>query len=140
MVIRLPDNKRKGAATERMSALLIILVLVLSLSPGEASAETRLYHLRVTLRSGERYETISTHDPVNYCHGNGGSVIYMPDYSLIFSPEMKIKVMRTWMYTGGNLKDDFVSVLKNNRMLAVRNHRTLPRVEPLTLADMLRPE
>lgn len=114
--------------------------VLLSSFSADVSAECRLYHLRVTLRSGERYETISSYDPINYCHMNGGSVIYLRDYSLIFSPQMKVKVLRTWIDTSENLSEHFTEVLRANRMLANGNYKTLPRVRPLSLQDMLKPK
>ena len=121
-------------------ALFCIVLFLVSFFSSEVSAETRLYHLRITLRSGERYETISTYDPINYCRINGGSVVYYRDYSLIFSPEMKVKVLRTWIETGENLRERFNDVLQAHRMLADANHKSLPRVNPLTWRDIRQPE
>jgi hypothetical protein len=132
-----------GYAQKPANAILSLIgavLLIFSLFSAEAAAETRLYHLRVTLRNGERYETISTHDPVNYCHLNGGSVIYLRDYSLIYSQEMKVKVMRTWLDAGGNQGARFADMLKANNMLANGNRRPLPRARPLKLRDMQLPE
>jgi hypothetical protein len=117
----------------------IVLLFALSLSVC-VSAETRLYHLRVTLRNGERYETISTYDPVNYCHLNGGSVIVFRDYSLIFSREMKVKILRTWVDPSENLGERYADILQTNGMLAGGNRKVLPRVRRLTLRDMQRIE
>jgi len=118
---------------------LTVLLLLASLA-GEASAEIRIYHLRVTLRSGERYETISACDPVNYCHANGGSVVCLRDYSLIYSREMKVKVLRTWIDRSEDLAGHWRQLLRENNMLSNNNHKPLPRVQPLTPADMQRPE
>jgi hypothetical protein len=115
-------------------------LFLLALVSTEAWAEIRLYHLRVTLRSGERYETISTFDPINYCSANGGSVVYFRDYSLIYSAEMKVKALRTWIDPADNLVGHWREVLRTNGMLSSKNHRPLPRVQPLTLADMMRRE
>jgi hypothetical protein len=119
---------------------IILAVLLLAVSPDRAVAETRLYHLRVTLRSGERYETISSYDPVNYCHLNGGSVWYTRGRFIIYSPQMKVKVLRTWIEPGPDLAGDWRNVLRSNNMLAFRNHKRLPRTEPLTFEDLTRPE
>jgi len=114
----------------------LLLLVVFSES---AFAEIRLYHLRVTLRNGKRYETISSFDPINYCHANGGSVVYLKDYSLIFSPEMKVEALRTWIDYGADLAGRWKDVLRANRMLRHGNHKALPKVDPLTLEDMISP-
>ena len=123
----------------RVASLLAGLLLVELLST-QAYAENRIYHLRVTLSSGQRYETLSTFDPINYCSTNGGSVTWMRDYSLIYSPEMKVKVLRTWIERTDDLAARWRDLLHNNNMLTNNNHKILPRVQPLTLADMQRPE
>lgn len=107
---------------------------------GEAVAESRLYHLRVTLRSGERYETISAFDPINYCYANAGSVRYLRGYPLLYSTEMKVKILRTWMDRRDNLSGHWRDVLRENNMLSNHNRKPLPRVPRLTMEDMLRPE
>ena len=127
-------------ATFIRCAALVTVVVVLASFSGEAFGENRMYHLRVTLRSGKRYETISTFDPINYCHANGGSVIYLRDYSLIYSPEMKVRVLRTWIDRGGDLAERWRQVLRANHMLSNNNHKPLPDIEPLTSADMQRPD
>ncbi|RJP64297.1 MAG: hypothetical protein C4532_19575 [Candidatus Abyssobacteria bacterium SURF_17] len=119
---------------------LLLALVVMMLTPDNARAETRLYHLRVTLRSGERYETISASDPISYCHTHGGSVVWLRDYSLIYSAEMRVLVLRTWMEPGGGLAARWQNILRANGMLANNNHKKLPRVRPLSLADMIRPE
>ena len=122
------------------TALFLVAALVMHMFyPMEALAENRLYHLRVTLRSGERFETISASDPINYCHANGGSVVYLRDYSLIYSAEMKVKVLSTWIDTSEDLAGRWPEVLRARNMLSNRNHKPLPRVEPLTLSDMRHP-
>ena len=126
--------------TATNAILFSISFILFSSFPADAVAECRLYHLRVTLRSGDRYETISSHDPVNYCHMHGGSVIYLRDYSLIFSPQMKVKLLRTWLATDENLGEHFADVLGAHGMLAHGNHKRLRRVRPLTMQDMLVPE
>jgi len=118
----------------------VAALLLLAWPSAEASAEARIYHLRVTLRSGLRYETISTYDPINYCHANGGSTVYMRDHFLIYSPEMKVKVLRSWIDPAPNLSERWRDVLRANKMLATRNHKRLARVEPLSPADMRTPE
>ena len=121
------------------AALLTALAVLVSLE-GVAYADARIYHLRVTLRSGKRYETISAFDPVNYCHANGGSVVYLRDYSVIYSREMKVKVLRTWIDRNDGLAGRWQQVLRANGMLSNNNHKTLPSVQPLGPADMQRPE
>lgn len=116
------------------------LALPLILFCNEAAAEVRLYHLKVTLRNGKRYETISAFDPVNYCHANGGSVVYKRDYSLVFSPEMKIKILRTWVDPMPDLAGRWREILRADGMLRFKNHKALPKIEPLTVGDMMRPE
>jgi hypothetical protein len=106
----------------------------------EAYAENRLYYLRVTLRSGERYETISALNPASYCSTNGGSVILFRDYSLIYSAEMKVKVLRTWVDRSENLSANWRKVLEAYSMFSNNNHKPLPRVLSLTPAEMRRPE
>ena len=123
----------------RVASLLAGLVLVALLST-QAYAENRIYYLRVTLSSGERYETLSTFDPINYCSNNGGSVVWMRDYSLIYSPEMKVKVLRTWIERTDDLAGRWRNLLRDNNMLTNNNHKILPRLQPLSLADMQRPE
>ncbi|MBI4830390.1 MAG: hypothetical protein HY801_02310 [Candidatus Lindowbacteria bacterium] len=129
----------------RRAVLVAIIVLAeavcfTALVSRESYAENRLYHLRVTLRSGERYETISTLDPVNYCSVNGGSVVFLRDYSLIYSAEMKVKVLRTWLDRSNDLGANWRRMLEAHNMLSNHNHKPLPRVPPLTLAAMRRPE
>ena len=123
----------------RSATLLTIFFLLASVS-GKAFAENRIYHLRVTLRSGKRYETISTFDPINYCHANGASVVYLRDYSLIYSREMKVKVLRTWIDPSDDLARRWRRLLRENNMLSSNNHKPLPDVQPLAPADMQRPE
>ncbi len=118
----------------------MLAIFLLFATSADALAETRIYHLRVTLRNGERYETISTFDPFNYCHNNGGSVIYLRDYSLILSVQMKVKVLRTWIDTRGDLAVRWGEILRLNGMLANNNHKQLPKVEPLSLSEMQQPE
>lgn len=127
-------------APTRLAGLLLTGFFLIALFSGDVSAETRIYHLRITLRSGERYETISTFDPINYCHANGGSVVRLRDVSLIYSAEMKVKILRTWIDSRTNLVEHWREILRADNMLANKNHKTLPRVGPLSLADMQRPE
>jgi hypothetical protein len=123
----------------RLPGGLAVLFLIVLLSP-RAYAENRIYHLRVTLRSGERYETLSTFDPINYCANHGGSAIWLRDYSLIYSPEMKVKVVRTWVDRSDDLPGHWRELLRDNNMLSNNNRKPLPRLQPLTMADMQRPE
>jgi hypothetical protein len=118
----------------------LAVVLLLSLISGEAFAETRLYRLRVTLRNGERYETISAFDPVNYCHVNGGSTIRLRDRSLIFSPQMKVRILRTWIDPHRDLAGRWLEILEANNMPVEGNRKVLPRIEPLTFEDMMSPD
>jgi hypothetical protein len=67
-------------------------------------------------------------------------VVWLRDYSLIYSPEMKVKVLRTWIERTDDLAVHWRDLLRSNNMLFNHNHKTLPRVQPLTLADMQRPE
>jgi hypothetical protein len=148
------ESKDDGVSTVRNSALrrqprslarmglaaVVPVSLFIILLQGEAAAETRLYYLRVTLRSGERYETISAFDPINYCYANAGSVRYLRGYPLLYSAEMKVKVMRTWMNRRDNLTEHWSDVLRENNMLSNHNRKPLPRVPRLTMEDMLRPE
>ncbi|GAB4350616.1 MAG: hypothetical protein Kow0099_34280 [Candidatus Abyssubacteria bacterium] len=128
------------AARKQLCKACLLALLLAFASSGDAAAEMRIYHLRVTLRSGERFETISTCDPINYCHNNGGSVIYLRDYSLMYSPQMKVKVLRTWIDKSGDLAARWREILRLNGMLAYNNHKPLPRVEPLSLSEMQQPE
>ena len=138
-------KKKRPAGGLRISrgiGRMLVLAAMLMFPPltGRAYAETRLYHLRVTLRSGERYETISSSDPINYCHLNGGSVHRVPGRYLFYSPRMKVKTLRTWIEPGPDLAGRWRDVLRANNLLASRNHRRLPRVGPLALEDMMMPE
>ena len=128
-----------AAVLPRMAGLMAAFFLLACLAE-EVSAEARLYHLRVTLRSGKRYETISTFDPINYCHANGGTVVYLRDYFLIYSPEMKVKVLRTWIDPAPDLAGRWRKVLRASGMLAHNNHKTLPHVGRLGPEDLQRPE
>jgi len=121
-----------------VSAVMVLFSIILL--QGEAAAETRLYYLRVSLRSGERYETISAFDPINYCYANAGSVRYLRGYPLLYSAEMKVKVLRTWMDRRDNLTGHWRDVLRENNMLSNHNRKPLPRGPRLTMEDMLRPE
>ena len=132
---RFSTNTAKPILAHSCIALFLLFIFT-----SKAVAETRLYHLRVTLRNGERYETISTYDPINYCHMNGGSVVCYRGYSLVFSPEMKVKVLRTWIEARGSLRERFNDLLQTHRMLAYANHKALPRANPLALRDMRQPE
>jgi hypothetical protein len=137
-----PLRKPAEAFARFLSRALWALILVhvlMAASPASAHAENRLYYLQVTLRSGERYETISVADPFAYCSRNGGVVYYLRDYSLIYSPHMKIKILRTWIEPAQNLSRRWAEILKAYGLLDNHNHRALPRVPPLTLADMRRP-
>lgn len=127
-------------ATTRLAGLLLAAFFLTAFLAGDAYAETRIYHLRVTLRSGRRYETLSTFDPINYCHANGASVVWLRDLSLIYSAEMKVKILRTWIDPRPNLAAHWRGILRTNNMLSNNNHKPLPRLEPLSLADMHRPE
>lgn len=127
-------------AQGRLAGVLLTAFFLMTFFSEDVSAETRIYHLRVTLRSGERYETISTFDPINYCHANGGSVVRLRDFSLIYSAEMKVKILRTWIDPRPNLVGHWREILRANNMLSNKNHETLPRVGPLSLADMQQPE
>ena len=118
---------------------ILVAVLLLAIFSSQALAETRLYHLRVTLRSGKRYETISSFDPINYCHLNGGSVSYIPDRFIIYSPQMKVRVLRTWIEPGTDLAGRWRDVLRANNMLAFKNHKLLRRIEPLTFENLKTP-
>ncbi|MBI5114933.1 hypothetical protein HZA56_00505 [Candidatus Poribacteria bacterium] len=129
-----------GVALLSGALLLAEAICFLAFISGEACAENRLYYLRVTLRNGERYETISALNPANYCSVNGGSVIFFRDYSLIYSAEMKVKVLRTWVDRSDNLSANWRKVLAAYNMLSNNNHKPLPRVPPLTTAEMRRPE
>lgn len=120
--------------------IVLVTIAALLLFSGKAYAETRLYHLRVTLRSGERYETISSSDPMNYCHLNGGSVHRVPGRYLFYSPRMKVKALRTWIEPGPDLAGRWRDVLRANNLLASRNHKKLQGVGPLALEDMMTPE
>ncbi len=133
-------SRAQSLPTPIWPRLLIAAILALTLLSGNAYAETRLYHLRVTLRNGERYETISSLDPINYCHVNGGSVARVRDRYLIYSPQMKVKALRAWVEPGPSLAGRWRDVLRANKMLASRNHRKLPKVEPLGIYDMMTPE
>jgi hypothetical protein len=127
-------TRSKGVA-----GILAAFLLVAVLSPN-VHAESRIYYLRVTLRNGERYETLSAFDPINYCASHGGSVMWLRDYSLIYSPEMKVKVLRTWTDHSDDLAGHWRELLRDNDMLSNNNHKPLPRLQPLTMADMQRPE
>lgn len=133
-------GRRRAPAPGRLAGLLLAAFFLPVFLPGNVSAETRIYHLRVTLRSGQRYETLSPFDPINYCHANGGSVVRLRDFSLIYSAEMKVKILRTWIDPRTDLAGHWRRILRENNMLSNNNHKALPRVEPLSLADMQRPE
>lgn len=119
---------------------MVSIVVLPMLSSGDARAESRLYYLRVTLRSGERFETISASDPFSYCSRNGGAVTYLRNYSLIYSPHMKVKILRTWIEPTNELAANWSDILWANGMLKYKNHKTLPRLQPLSLAQMRQPE
>ena len=126
--------------TSVRAAVWVLAFLSPLLFSAESVAESRVYYLRVTFRSGERYETLSTFDPINYCHTNGGSVRYSRDHLMIYSPEMKVKVMRTWIDPRDNIALHWRDILRRNNMLSNHNHKSLPRVQRLTLMDMQQPE
>ncbi len=133
-------GRRRTPASRKLAAALPIALFLVVYFSGDVCAETRIYHLRVTLRSGQRYETLSTFDPINYCHENGGSVVRLRDLSLIYSAEMKVKILRTWIDPRPNIAVHWREILRANNMLSNKNHKALPRVGPLSLADMQRPE
>jgi hypothetical protein len=53
---------------------------------------------------------------------------------------MKVKVLRTWLDTSENLSGHWHDILRRHNMLRNKNHKRLPRLEPLTLADLQEPE
>jgi hypothetical protein len=117
-----------------------IIIVVFRFSTPPVHAENRLYYLQVTLRNGERYQTISSADPFSYCSRNGGVVEYLRDGTLVFSPQMKVKILRTWIEPTDDLAACWKEILRVNGMLKNHNHKKLPRLQPLSLADMRRPE
>jgi hypothetical protein len=119
-------------------AVAFVALDLLMISP--VGAESRLYHLQVTLRSGERYETISVTDPFSHCSRTGGEIIYQRDYSLVYSPQMRIKVVSSWIEPAGDLSAEWANILRARGMLQNHNHKALPQLQPLTMADMRRPE
>ena len=137
-MLDIKKRRRQFSAKKYRPILFAILLLVIFSS--QALAETRLYHLRVTLRSGKRYETISSFDPINYCHLNGGSVSYTRGRFIIYSPQMKVRVLRTWIEPEADLAGRWRDVLRANNMLAFKNHKMLPRTKPLTLENLNTPE
>jgi hypothetical protein len=132
-------KSRLFVVRHRVMLLLFALGFILSSSPA-AHAENRLYYLRVTLQSGERYETISACDPYSYCSRNGGVVKYLVDYSFIYSPHMKVKVLRSWIEPTNNLAAKWPDILRAYDMLNNHNQKALPRLQPLRPADLCRPE
>ena len=115
-------------------------VITLIFSSPPAHAENRLYYLQVTLRNGERYQTISSADPFSYCSRHEGVVEYLRDGSLVFSPQMKVRILRTWIEPTNDLAACWKEILRSNGMLANHNHKKLPRLQPLSLAEMCWPE
>jgi hypothetical protein len=138
------DSTQEGRlhtpAPRKLAGLVLTAFFLIAILSEDVSAESRIYHLRVTLRSGKRYETLSTFDPINYCHANGGSVVRLRDFSLIYSAEMKVKILRTWVDPRTDLVGHWRDILRANNMLSNNNYKALPRVGPLSLADMQRPE
>jgi hypothetical protein len=137
-----PPGKPTEAFARSLTRALWTVILVevfITAWPAPAHAENRLYYLQVALRSGERYETISVADPFAYCSRNGGAVYYLRDCSLVYSPHMKVRILRSWIEPTQNLAGRWAKILKAHGMLHNHNHRALPRVPPLTLADMRRP-
>lgn len=120
------------------SGMIVVIFFLFSNPP--AHAESRLYYLQVTLRNGERYQTISSADPFSYCSQYGGVVEYLRDGSLVFSPQMKVKILRTWIEPTNDLAARWKEILWASGMLENHNHKELPRLQPLSLAEMCRPE
>ena len=116
-----------------MRAALLVLSLGIS---SAAHAEQRLYLLQVTRADGDRYETLSTEDPFTYASLVGASVHVSRDYQRIYSPQVKVRVVDTWIEHRVPLKDHWSMILRERRLWIARNHRLLQRRRPLTLDAM----
>lgn len=114
------------------------VALVAAVRP--ARADQRLYQLRVTLVEGDRYETISTEDPFTYASLIGGTIHVSRDYQRVWSPQVKVAVVDTWIEHRVPLRKHWHDILRERGFLSVRNHKLLPRRRRLTPVEMREPE
>ena len=108
--------------------------------PAAAAAEQRLYHLRVTRANGDRYETLSSEDPFTYASLVGGGIYVSRDYRRVWSPQLKVAVVETWIEHRAPLRLYWRTILRERGLDQAQNHRLLPRRRPLTPAEMRQPE
>ncbi len=115
-------------------------MLLCGASGGAARAEQRLYHLRVTTADGHRYDTLSTEDPFTYASLVGGQIVVSRDYRRIWSPQVKVTVVASWIEHRLPLRDHWTTILRERGFFSVHNHKLLQRRRPLTPAQMREPE
>ena len=118
----------------------LLLLLLLTGAPRAVLAEQRLYQLRVTMPNGDRYETLSSEDPFTYASLVGGQLYVSRDYGRVWSPQVKVAVVDTWIEHRLPLRKHWPTILRERGLLQVQNHRLLPRRPPLTPAEMRQPE
>ena len=124
-----------------MRATRVLFAIVLaSLLPRAAGAEQRLYHLRVTTADGDRYETLSSEDPFTYASLVGATVHVSRDHRVIWSPQIKVAVVATWIEHRAPLRDHWTTLLRERGLLGVQNNKLLQRRRALTPAEMTLPE
>ena len=125
----------------RRAAFLICAgVMLLGVGARPGRAEQRLYQLRVTRVDGDRYETISTEDPYTYASLIGGTLHVSRDYARVWSPQVKVAVVDTWIEPRLPLRVHWRDILRERGFLQTRNHKLLPRRRALTPAEMREPE
>ena len=115
-------------------------VLVGGLVTAPARAEQRLYLLRVTQADGHRYETLSSEGPFTYASLVGGTIHVSRDYGRVWSPQVKVAVVDTWIEHRVPLRAHWTSILRERGLFAVRNHKLLQRRRPLSPVNMREPE
>lgn len=124
-----------------MTAVRVALAVVLaSLLPRAGNAEQRLYHLSVTTVDGDRYETLSSEDPFTYASLVGATVHVSRDRRVIWSPQIKVAVVATWIEYRVPLRDHWTTLLRERGLLGGKNHTLRQRRRALTPAEMMQPE
>lgn len=132
-------NRWRCAGLRRVGGWGVLFAVLVS-GAGAARAEQRLYHLRVTTPDGDRYETLSTEDPFTYASLVGGGLRVSRDYRRVWSPQVKVAVVATWIEHRVPLRAYWTTILRERGLLSARNHRLRQRRRPLTPAQMRVPE
>lgn len=118
----------------------LVLLGACTLGGGPVQAEQRLYHLRVTTADGNRYETLSSEGPYTYASLVGGTVHASRAYRRLWSPQVKVMVIDSWIEHRVPLRAHWQAILRERGFAGVHNHRLLQRRPPLSPDAMRVPE